>query len=167
MSKKLTRYKNSGFTLIEVVFALAVLLIGLVGVLALFPVGLTASKKAGDYTTAALVAEQVLANIRAGYNLYTTTGGYGGSGWYIPSLGSPPPPPPSGFTDVDGLDEDTSTTDSDDLPEGFSWAAGVTNTSISNLSKVSLAVYWVDQLARDVPEGYRMENFVTYLAKYN
>lgn len=156
MLNRTFKYK-SGFTLIEVVFALAVLLIGLVGVLALFPVGLTASKKAGDYTTAALVAEQVIANIRsAGYNVYP-------AGTY--ALGPQGPP---GFIDVDGpVDEDTSATDSDDLPEGFSWEAVVTDTNISNLRRVSLAIYWVDQLARDVPEGYRMENFVTYLAKYN
>ncbi len=156
MFKKSIHYKHSGFTLIEIVFALAVLLIGLVGVLALFPVGLTASKKAGDYTTAALVAEQVIANIRsAGYNVYTV-------GWYKPSPTDPPP----GFRYVDGLDGNTLTT-ADDLPEGFSWSAVVTNTNISNLSRVSLAIYWVDQLARDDPAGYRMENFVTYLAKYN
>ena len=157
MSKKLTRYKNSGFTLIEVVFALAVLLIGLVGVLALFPVGLTASKKAGDYTTAALVAEQVLANIRsAGYNVYTTTGGDAGTGWYQPSGISSPP----GFDYYPLIINDN-------LPEGFSWAALVTSTNITNLYKVSLLIYWVDQQARDDPAGYRMENFVTYLAKYN
>lgn len=155
MLNRTFKYKN-GFTLIEVVFSMAVLLIGLVGVLSLFPVGLVASKKAGDYTTAALVAEQVIANIRsAGYSVYT-------AGTYASGSQGPP-----GFIDVDGPVDESATEDADDLPEGFSWEAVVTDTNISNLRRVSLAVYWIDQQARDDPAGYRMENFVTYLAKYN
>ncbi len=142
-----------GFTLVEIVFALAILLVGLVGVLALFPVGLTASKKAGDYTTAALVGEQIIASIRnAGYNIYGD----------IPS-----PPSYAWQVGINPPEFDYYPSFGGSLPEGFSWSALVETTTISNLRKVTLVIYWVDQLAREPHSGYRVEKFVTYLAKYN
>ncbi len=60
------------FTLIEIVIALAMLVIGLTGVLALFPTGMVASKRAGDLNMAAIVAERTLASIRrVGIAAYT------------------------------------------------------------------------------------------------
>jgi prepilin-type N-terminal cleavage/methylation domain-containing protein len=56
--------KLTGFTLIEIVIALAILVIGLIGVLALFPTGMVASKRAGDLNMATIAAGEVLANIR-------------------------------------------------------------------------------------------------------
>ena len=51
MSKK-------GFSLLEILIALAVMLVGIVGVMSLFPVGLRASKVAENYTLAAILAQQ-------------------------------------------------------------------------------------------------------------
>ncbi len=145
--------RKKGFTLIEVVFALAVLLIGLVGVLSLFPVGLTASKKAGDYTTAALVAEQQIASMKAaGYDIYG-------------SISTPPSKAWEKSIEPPGFDYYSSFGMS--LPEGFSWSALVETTGIDNLRKVTLSIYWVDQQAGEPHRGYRVEKFVTYLAKYN
>lgn len=53
------RANQGGFTLIEILLALAVLAIGLVGVLAMFPVGINNSKLAIHDTTAANIAESV------------------------------------------------------------------------------------------------------------
>lgn len=142
------RQDNKGFTLLEIIIALAILTIGLVGVLALFPAGLRASKRAGDFTSATLAAQQVMETIkRAGYNIYTV-------GWYKPGPGDPPP----GYTYSEGIDNGQGI----DLPEGFSWAASVANVSgISNLRQVTLSIYWLDR------GSYRREDFTTYLANYN
>ncbi len=57
--------KIQGFTLMEILIAMAVLLVGLVGILSLFPVGLDATRKAIEDTNAALIAESVYASLRA------------------------------------------------------------------------------------------------------
>lgn len=53
------RSSRHGFTLVEILLALAVLAIGMVGILALFPVGLDNSKRAIQDTTSANIAESV------------------------------------------------------------------------------------------------------------
>lgn len=52
-----------GFTLFEIVFALGILAIGILGVLSLFPVGLDAQKRALDYSNAISLAEWKMADI--------------------------------------------------------------------------------------------------------
>jgi len=56
--------RQKGFTLIEVIAALAIIGLGLVGILSLFPVGIDASKRAGELTHATLLAQGVLNQIR-------------------------------------------------------------------------------------------------------
>jgi prepilin-type N-terminal cleavage/methylation domain-containing protein len=56
------------FTLIEVIAALAIIGLGLVGILSLFPVGIDASKRAGDLTNATILGQSVLDQIRAAAN---------------------------------------------------------------------------------------------------
>lgn len=48
---------TTGFTLIEIVIALGILSIGILGVLSLFPVGLDAQKRSFDYSNAANLAQ--------------------------------------------------------------------------------------------------------------
>ena len=55
---------NTGLTLIEVVASLGIIAVGLVGLLALFPVGIEASARAGDRTSAALLGEYVINQVR-------------------------------------------------------------------------------------------------------
>lgn len=55
---------NTGLTLIEVVASLGIIAVGLVGLLALFPVGIEASARAGDRTSAALLGEYVIEQVR-------------------------------------------------------------------------------------------------------
>ncbi len=59
------KHANRGFTLIEILIAMSVLVVGLVGILALFPVGLNATKKAIEDTNAAMIAESVYGSLRA------------------------------------------------------------------------------------------------------
>lgn len=54
-----------GFTLIEIALALLVASIGLVGLFALFPAGISMNKLAVDETQAALFADQVMNGVRA------------------------------------------------------------------------------------------------------
>ena len=56
--------KNKGFTLVEILIALTILTIGLVGVASLFPVGLLASKRSGDLNVATLAAQEALETIK-------------------------------------------------------------------------------------------------------
>lgn len=55
---------SKGLTLIEVVASLGIIAVGLVGLLALFPVGIEASARAGDRTSAALLGEYVIDQVR-------------------------------------------------------------------------------------------------------
>ncbi|MBI1852650.1 MAG: prepilin-type N-terminal cleavage/methylation domain-containing protein [Planctomycetes bacterium] len=55
---------DRGFTLIEMVVALGVLLVGMVSVLALFTTAISLHKEAIDQTESSLIAEQVMTRIR-------------------------------------------------------------------------------------------------------
>ncbi|MDP7024016.1 MAG: hypothetical protein QGH42_07225 [Kiritimatiellia bacterium] len=59
------RKARSGFTLIEVTFALLLMTLGLFSIFHLFPSGLRASVDANAYTRQAMFAEDCLATIRA------------------------------------------------------------------------------------------------------
>lgn len=54
----------TGFTLIEIITSLAVMVIGLVGILALFPVGFHASKRAADWTQVGFFAQEKMEEIK-------------------------------------------------------------------------------------------------------
>lgn len=53
------RRARRGFTLIEILIALVVLFIGIVGIIALFPIGIKSTKESVQDTNAALIAESV------------------------------------------------------------------------------------------------------------
>lgn len=59
-----------GFTLLEVLIAMAIIAVGLIALVTLFPVGLRSSRLAGDFTTASFIAQQALDNIRASAQVY-------------------------------------------------------------------------------------------------
>lgn len=112
--------KLKAFTILEVVIALAILIIGLVGILSLFPVGFNASRRASMLTKATIYAQQKMEDIkRAGYS-------------NLPASG-----PPSGWiyfkdTDDNDIDLEWQTTVSADIPPG-------------NLKMVTLEVRWKEK----------------------
>ena len=61
--------KSKGFTFIEIIIAMAILVVGILGIAALFPVGIKASARAVNLTKAALLGQTVLEEIkRDGYD---------------------------------------------------------------------------------------------------
>jgi uncharacterized protein (TIGR02598 family) len=67
---------NTAFTLIEITVSLMILAIGLVGILALFPVGFDASGRAASITEATFLAQELIEDAkRVGYTVTTTTSG--------------------------------------------------------------------------------------------
>jgi len=65
MNVKKTLCNGRGFTLVEVLIALAILGIGILGVTVLFPVALRESQRASGSTVAALYADSIIADYRA------------------------------------------------------------------------------------------------------
>lgn len=61
---------SRGFTLIEVLISMAIIGVGLIALVTLFPVGLRSSRLAGDFTTASFIGQQALDNIRAAAQVY-------------------------------------------------------------------------------------------------
>ena len=55
--------KNRGFSLLELVIAMAILSIALLGLIQMFPVGLRASKHAGDHTIMTFLGQQKMSDI--------------------------------------------------------------------------------------------------------
>ena len=62
---------ESGFSLMEITLAMFVLVFGLLGILAVFPVGLDSSRKSIENTTAALIGKSVLEYLRVDGTLST------------------------------------------------------------------------------------------------
>lgn len=61
--------RKNGFSLLELIIAIGVLAIGLVGVLQIFPVGLRASQHAGMVTKAAFLAQNKIEEVKmAGFD---------------------------------------------------------------------------------------------------
>lgn len=65
MSLYLHRKENEGFTLLEVLIALSVLIFGIVAVMQLFPVSLLQARMAAERTISAELANSVMGEIRA------------------------------------------------------------------------------------------------------
>lgn len=64
-------YKK-GFSLLELIIAIAVLAVGLVGVLQIFPIGLRASQRAGMLTKASFLAQNKIEDVKlAGFDAIT------------------------------------------------------------------------------------------------
>lgn len=58
------RERQAGFTLAEIVLAMLVVAVGVIGVFSLFPAGLQASRAAIDDSRTALLAEAILTDLR-------------------------------------------------------------------------------------------------------
>jgi prepilin-type N-terminal cleavage/methylation domain-containing protein len=71
--------KKQGFSLLEIIIALAILIIGVASVVNMFPVGLHASKRAADFSSAAILAQEKMAEaMYLGYDGLGEIDGAGG-----------------------------------------------------------------------------------------
>lgn len=145
--------KKRGFSLLEILIALAILIIGVVSIVNLFPIGLHASKRAMDFSSAAMLAQGKMAElIYLGYNNWSSVDGDLAG---IPSdtVGSTPPPVSS---PADGRNPFP-------VPDNaYEWFIDVVQaeTTMSNLAKVTLWIYWNDRGVE------RYEAFITYIANH-
>ncbi|MCP4650013.1 MAG: type II secretion system protein [PVC group bacterium] len=77
--------RQRGYTLIEIIIAIAVLGIGLISVMAYLPVALESSRKAADINKAVMVAQGVMAQVRAAsYTNITGADAEDTAGAYLP-----------------------------------------------------------------------------------
>lgn len=83
--------REDGFTLIEIVIALGILAIGVLGVLSLFPVGLDAQRRALDYSNLMTLAEWKMADIAYKSNVGVVQNSLTAAASY-PTSGSDPAP---------------------------------------------------------------------------
>jgi len=105
------RSRQTGFTLVEILLALLVLSVGLLGVLALFPVGIDSARRAVESTRSATIARMaksiLLTNNDAGRSPFdrivndVSTGAYYGP-WFLPHFDETYDPAADGNSTVDG-----------------------------------------------------------------
>ena len=109
--------KNRAFSLIELVIAMAILAIALLGLIQMFPVGLRASKHAGDHTLMTFFGQQKMSDIEQSKPDPGTT--------------------PNEFFSAPGDDPDYSS---------FSWIQTITvDSTLTNLYKASILIYCNDR----------------------
>ena len=66
--------RNKGFTLIEIIMAMAIMAVGIIGVVRLLPVGLRASKSSEIMSRAAFLAQEKLEELKlAGFDALTAS----------------------------------------------------------------------------------------------
>ncbi len=162
---KRQRSSERGFTLIEIVVTMAVLLVGLSSLLALFPVGLKAGDRASNLSTVGMLAQLKMAEVAYlgyGSDLDKMSDGNMQS-WDIGNTyftQTTPDGVPKAFGDMFECIAALQATD--DHIERYSWVLYVhdLDTSVDNLVQASLYIYWNDEGRQ------RVEFFTTYLATY-
>ena len=138
--------KHKGFTLLEILIALAILVIGIAAVVNLFPVGLHASKRAADFTMAGMLAQEKMAELMyLGYNRLNEVDGGGDLDF--------PTTNPSHSGDTENFPSPD---------DAYSWWLSLDSTQLNldNLVMATLQIYWLDRGVE------RYAPFVTYIANY-
>ena len=129
--------KDKGFTLLEILIALTILVIGVAAVVNLFPVGLHASKRAADFSMVGILAQEKMAELMyLGYDNLNQIEG------------------------ITGFPSDCHSGDKQQFAspdDAYSWWLRL-ESSVSNLALATLQIYWLDRgVERDA-------TFVTYIA---
>lgn len=137
--------RDNGFSLLEILIALAILVVGVASVVNMFPIGLHAAKRGADFTSAGILAQGKMAEIM--YLGYDNLGDIDGTG----PLTSPP------------SDGDTNVQITFPSPDNaYCWFMYVDDevNNIKNLAKATLLIYWND---RGTERGGD-DPFITYVA---
>ena len=134
--------RNKGFTLLEILIALTILMIGVASVVNMFPIGLHASKRLADFSSAGILAQEKIAELMyLGYDNVNQIH--------------------SGIAGIPG-DMGTGITEPFPSPDDqYRWHLDLANTAITNLAKATLWIYWNDRGEQTD------EKFITYIAKYD
>ena len=138
--------KNKSFTLLEILIALAILLIGVAAVINLFPIGLHASKRGADFTMVGILAQEKMAELMyLGYDRLNEVDG--GGDLDFPAIN------PS----YSGDKEQFASPDN-----AYSWWLSLDSTQLDldNLVMATLQIYWLDRGVE------RYATFVTYIANH-
>ena len=136
---------KKGFTLLEILIALAILMIGVASVVNMFPIGLHAAKRASDFTMAGILAQEKMAEL-----MYL---GY--ENWHIMDsdlLGNPD----GGLPAINSGKELFSN-------PAYKWYMNIEDDehNINNLVRAILWIYWNDRGEET------SEPFITYIADYD
>ncbi len=135
--------KKSGFTLMEILIAVAILAIGVVGVVNMFPVGLQAARRTANFSDVAALAQQQMELYRAEYSYGELTGLF--------QLSDPAAP-----DYYPEFDEEAFPTPYED----YSWSMVFERDVNLALIEMTLRIYWLDR-GREL-----FETFVTFIADY-
>lgn len=156
--------RQTAFTLIEITIALLVLAVGLVGILALFPVGFDAVSRAANITQATLLAQGVMEDLkREGYDGSTVIAAFHDIVcWSGPPLG-PSDPSYVAFSDLfPGFPNFEYELITSTVP-----ASGYDPTPVPNLRRAIIRVYWPAEAGTAGDRGaQRCVELSVYLAKY-
>jgi len=147
-----TAVGRSGFSLVEIVIALAVISIGLIAIVGLIPQGVQSARDAADNTLAATIVQDTLSQMRL---VASTPGG----GW-------PPSWPstwyPDAYYDAAGTNLVTSTSADRYYHVNLNAQA---SPSVANLLIVTARVTWPDKFSMPGPP-LNTNIFVTTIANY-
>ncbi len=127
-SKIVNLKSQSGFTLIEIGIAIFILAIGLLSMLTLFPIGVDSIKKVTQYSTAAVLTESAISDLKVN-DTVGIVGTQTGSNTY----------PDAGNINQDKQFEDST---GNTISAQYSWQAVVKNVSTDkNLVRAQIAIF--------------------------
>ena len=136
---------KKAFTLLEILIALAILMIGVASVINMFPIGLHAAKRASDFTMAGILAQEKMAEV-----MYL--------GYAHIDNGTVPLIHPAINQIPANMGATKQQFPSDDQ---YRWHLDLADTTTTNLAKATLWIYWNDR-------GEQTDEiFITYIAKYD
>ena len=130
---------QQGFTMVEIVVTIVILVVGLSSLMGLFPVGLKASERGATLSMVAMLGEMKMAEVHyVGYDNLTSID-----------------------LDITSLDDHSAGPDSFAEFSDYQWHLQLSSTSITGLVQATAWIYWMD-------EGRgRSEKFVTFVADYD
>lgn len=150
------KIKRKGFTLIEVLVALAVLSLGLLGLAALQTRGQQFTQEAYFVTQATILANQIMDRIRLNANFARTNFTGGSTGYAVPIPSSAASCATASCTDSGARDYDLFIWGEAlrlNLPNGTGTITGLNDASTNNRVRYTITITWSPtELMRDDPD---------------